>query len=206
MTLVKVCGISDPESAAVAVDSGADMVGVIFAPSRRQVTVDDARAIRARVPAGTQLVGVFVDADTDEVNRIAEQVGLDLVQLSGTETLDDINRIERGVIKVVHLRTGIDPTGEVARFVDVAAHVLLDTYTPDAAGGSGVTGDWAAARSCADSFPVMLAGGLTPDNVSDALDATGAAGVDVSSGVERDGAKDPDLIRAFIHAATRTRA
>lgn len=203
MTIVKVCGICDVDSAVVACDAGADMVGIVFAASRRQLGVEAARRIRAAVPAGTQLVGVFADQPIAEVNRVADAVGVDLVQLSGDESFMEVQAVRRPVIKVVHVRPGGDVATDVALFSDVAEHVLLDTWHETDAGGTGIPFDWTAVRAVASEIPVLVAGGLTPANVAQARAQTGAIGVDVSSGVETDGSKDHALIRAFVAAARK---
>ncbi len=147
------------------------------------------------------IVGVFADQDYAEVNDIAEAAGLDLVQLSGGEDAAFVAKIERPVIRVVHV-------GEATSALDIydkgapgtAAGLMLDTGGP-ARGGTGVTFDWEVAAQVARRWPLMLAGGLTPENVGDAVEQVRPWAVDVSSGVETDGKKDIEKVRAFIRAA-----
>ncbi len=148
------------------------------------------------------IVGVFADQDYDEVNDIAEAAGLDLVQLSGDEDAAFAAKIARPVIRVVHV-------GESASAIDIydegtpgtAAGLLLDAGGVAARGGTGATFDWEVAAEVAERWPLMLAGGLTPENVATAVARVRPWGVDVSSGVETDGKKDIEKIRAFIRAA-----
>jgi len=147
-------------------------------------------------------VGVFAGQDLETVNAIADECGLDLVQLSGRESWQDCLLIARQVIKVVHVEqdaTAGDVLGRIE--VGTAIACLLDTASEGAYGGSGLTMDWALAREVASRLPIVLAGGLTPQNVADAVRTVRPWGVDVSSGVERDGAKDARKIGAFVHAA-----
>ncbi len=221
MTLVKICGVSEPKHARAAAAFGADFIGVVFAPSRRQVTIGQARRIAAALgkpsaPARASraapdieaslrerrplLVGVFADQDVDTINSIAAECGLDIVQLSGSEPWEVCSLINRPVFKCMKLATG-----QVAEEILAAAGdngvVLLDPYVEGVYGGTGRTLDWSVAAEVACRTPTVLAGGLTPDNVGEAVRAVQPWCVDVSSGVETDGAKDVEKIRAFIAAA-----
>ena len=220
MTLVKICGVSEPRHARAAASYGADLIGVVFAPSRRQVTMGQGRRIadalgeRAAPPAAATveaveerlragrplLVGVFADQDADTINGIAGECGLDLVQLSGSEPWEVCGLIERPVLKCLKVRQG-QTAAEVLAQVHGGALLLLDPYVEGAYGGAGVTLDWAVAAQVATKQPVMLAGGLRPDNVARAVAVVHPWAVDVSSGVESDGVKDVAKIRAFIKAA-----
>lgn len=221
MTLVKICGISDPRHARAAAALGADFIGVVFAPSRRQVTlgqgkriaaalgkheaaewtdptVDDVEeALRSRRPF---LVGVFADQDVDTINSIAQDCGVDLVQLSGSEPWEMCAHIKLPVLKCLKVQEG-QSARDVLVGVTSQALVLLDPYIEGSYGGAGLTMDWKVAADIAASMPVMLAGGLTPENVGQAIETVHPWAVDVSSGVETDGVKDVALIRAFIEAA-----
>ncbi len=207
--LVKICGLRQPEHAVAAALTGADLLGFIFAPSRRQVTPEVAgaaiAAARRAVPVGGPLaVGVFVDADAAEINRAALIAGLDMIQLHGDEPPELLGALERPVMKVVRPRSGMtleEVDAYFRRYETVAnAPVLymVEGYSPTAAGGTGARADWSLARELAANWPVNLAGGLDPDNVGKAIRAVRSRVVDVSSGIERDGVKDPNLIAAFI--------
>ncbi len=220
MTLVKICGVSEPRHARAAASYGADFIGVVFAPSRRQVTMGQARriaealgerigppaapsvdAVEARLRAARPLlVGVFADQDADTINAIAEECRLDLVQLSGSEPWEMCGLLDRPVLKCLKVREG-QASGEVLALVHEGALLLLDPYVEGAYGGAGVTLDWEVAARVAEKRPVVLAGGLRPDNVAQAVGAVRPWAVDVSSGVESDGVKDVAKIRAFIRAA-----
>jgi phosphoribosylanthranilate isomerase len=209
---VKIDGLRRPEHARAAVLAGADLVGFIFAPARRRVTPEEARACldAARDAAGDRTVlgvGVFVDAPAAEVNAVVDAAGLDLVQLHGDEPPDLLAQLTRPTLKAFRPRAGSNPREVEAAFgryraVGNAPLVfLLDGYSPHAAGGEGVRADWAVAAEMARHDPVMLAGGLTPGNVAEAIARVRPLAVDVSSGVETDGVKDPAKVAAFVAAA-----
>lgn len=211
---VKVCGVRTVEHALAAVDAGAEFIGMIFAPTRRQVSTRTARAMSDAVHAAkpdVRLVGVFVNASPTEVNAIARAAGLDMVQLHGDETPDEIARIERDVIKAIRALPAEDAAtlaGRIERYLSTPVPpvaVLLDGFDPNAHGGTGVRADWGLVREVAQRLdrPVGLAGGLTPANVGGAIEVVRPLFVDASSGVERDGIKDVDLIGAFIRQADR---
>ena len=224
MTLVKICGVSEPRHARAAASYGADLIGVVFAPSRRQVTMGQGRriaealgervgppsaptvaAVESRLRAGRPLlVGVFADQDADTVNGIAEECGLDLVQLSGSEPWEMCGLVSRPVLKCLKVREGQAPAAVLAPGHE-GALLLLDPYVEGAYGGAGVTLDWEVAAQVAEKRPVVLAGGLRPDNVAQAVGTVRPWAVDVSSGVETEGVKDVAKIRAFIKAAKRDR-
>ena len=208
MTRVKICGLSEPEHALVAAEAGADFVGLVFADGRRKISPDDARGISRTVKIlerRPQVVGVFVGHPTSEVNHIAEYCGLDRVQLSGGESWQSCLEIERPITKTVHVSpdTRADEVlaeiQEGRRLVgDADVVILLDTKVGNASGGTGQPFNWLVAKEIAARYPVMVAGGLDPDNVSRLVRFVRPWGVDVSSGVETNGRKDPDRIRAFI--------
>ncbi len=201
MVRIKVCGIRTEQDGLGAAQAGADFVGVILAPARRQVSVAQAKRIAAAVRSSgrpARVVGVFVNSPAREVNRIAGECGLDYVQLSGDESLAYCQEIERPVIKAVHVGTAA-PDLETREGVVY----LLDTHVGGRYGGTGTTFDWSLARQISRRTSVILAGGLTPENVGQAIREVGPWGVDVSSGVETDGVKDMNKIRAFIAAARR---
>lgn len=205
MTLVKICGISDPAHALVATEAGADMIGLNFYPeSRRYVTPETAREIRATVTGSSvTVVGLFVNEDVETINRVAEEVGLDLVQLSGDETPEIANEIERPVIGTIRIdSSGRSDEETLFRRWQLAEPslwaVLLDTHVPGMYGGTGTVADWFVAADFARRSRIVLAGGLRPDTVATAIHAVNPFAVDVSSGVETDGIKDAEKIRAFI--------
>ena len=223
MTLVKICGLSEPKHARAAASYGADLIGVVFAPSRRQVTMGQGQriaealgersgppaapsvdAVEARLQAARPLlVGVFADQDADTINSIAEECALDLIQLSGSEPWEMCELLERPVLKCLKVRQG-QPAAEVLARVRGGALLLLDPHVEGSYGGAGVTLDWDVAAEVAREQPVMLAGGLRPDNVAQAVRTVRPWAVDVSSGVETEGVKDVSKVRAFIKAAKET--
>jgi len=210
---VKICGVMEPAHAVVAGDSGADFIGMVFAPTRRRVTLEQAREIVAAVrdidprPA---CVGLFVDSPPDEVNRIADECGLDYVQLTGNVSTAHARAIERPVLKSVHVAAAATAVAVLATVRDwyqamrdrPGFRCLLDSGSPERGiyGGTGKTFDWGIAAEVAARFPVIVAGGLTPENVGAMVRQVRPWGVDVSSGVETVGRKDPAKIGAFIRA------
>jgi phosphoribosylanthranilate isomerase len=197
-TFVKICGLTRREDARLAADLGASALGFVFWPrSPRYVDPRDVRAILAGVP-GVMAVGVFVDQPLDEVRGIARDLDLDAVQLHGTESAEYCLAVGRPVIKAATVESS---DGSSVRDVPADALLLLDAHDPLRRGGTGRTIDWDAAAEMARRRPVILSGGLRPDNVSDAISRVRPYAVDVSSGVERHpGEKDPDKLRAFVAA------
>jgi phosphoribosylanthranilate isomerase len=218
VTLIKICGIREPVHALAAAEAGADFIGLVFAESRRRVTVDQARAI-VRTLGGSPAaggggaerieallrqkrpltVGVFAGADAETINRTAEAVGLELVQLSGDEPWDICDKLSRPVLKAVKVKDSTSAE-EIIAAVRPGAIPLLDTHAEGALGGTGRPFDWSVAVEVARRFPIVLAGGLTPENVAEAVRRVRPWAVDVSTGVETDGVKDVAKIRAFIAA------
>lgn len=210
MTRIKICGISDPYHATVAAEAGADFIGVVFyPPSIRYVTTERAREVAAVVAgSSTKVVGLFVNTPIDEINRVAETVGLDIVQLSGDETPESATQVERPVISTVRADSSgrVDEERRFNDWIKGAAQpvaILLDAHVPGMYGGTGTVADWFVAADFATRYPVLLAGGLTPSSVGEAIRRVHPFAVDVSTGVETDGAKDEHKIRAFIDAARR---
>ena len=214
MTRIKICGLSRIEDALAAANAGADFLGIVFAPSHRRISPEQARliieAVRRLKPC-PDIVGVFVNEKATEVNRISDQLGLDRVQLSDDETLDYCRELSKPIIRVIHVsgeRTSQQIRDEIAAGQLVMPPekllYLLDTHSNDAYGGTGHSFDWSLAKEVADRFPVIIAGGLKPDNVARMLREVKPWGVDVSSGVESAGQKDPGKIRAFINAVRET--
>lgn len=205
-TQLKICGLRSVEHSKFAIDAGADMLGLIFyEPSHRYVSPREARDLveaTQREHATADFTGVFVNCEADFINDIAEQVGLQFIQLHGDETPEFCHSINHPVIKAIRLN-GPDDSSRVKAYQQASWHVLLDTPT-EHWGGTGQTHDWALARSIAQQMPVLLAGGLTPDNVSEAILQVHPWGVDVSSGVETNRVKDKEKIRELIQQARNT--
>jgi phosphoribosylanthranilate isomerase len=195
--LVKICGITRMEDAQASVDAGASAVGFIFWPgSPRRIDPFRAAKIAAALPPFVTPVGVFVNQPAAYVNGVAALVGLGVVQLHGDETPADAARIKRPVLKAVVPAPGGDFAAWSARVM-----LLLDVHDPQRRGGTGRTVDWAAAAAIAGRRRVILAGGLGPGNVADAIARVRPFGVDVSSGVESaPGRKDHGRIRALFEA------
>lgn len=200
MVRVKICGITNVEDAFHAVKGGADALGFVFHDkSPRAVTPEKAAAIVAALPPFVQTVGLFVNADISFVNATAASCRLDLVQLHGDESPAFCRQVDRRVIKAFRVKdiSSLEPMGgyRVAGF-------LLDAWTPDAYGGTGQTFNWEVAKGAGVFGPVILAGGLSPDNVAQAVAAVAPYAVDVSSGVESaPGKKDAEKVREFIRRA-----
>ncbi len=218
MTLVKICGVSTPENALAAAAAGADLLGLVFyRQSHRTVSPTAALTIvRALRAAGHTLpvAGLFVNEAPSWINAIADEIGLDLIQLSGTESSADLIAINRPALRAVRVAAGADADALDAPLADADARLagrdggplghpllpLLDAHVPGAYGGTGARADWEVAAALAARRPLFLAGGLTPENVGAAIRAVRPFGVDVSSGVETDKLKDPAKVRAFIAA------
>lgn len=210
MITIKICGVRMQEHAVTAVDAGADMIGLVFAPSRRQITVADATAIAdaVRGVAGDRgrtvaLIGVFVNEEVARIREIAQSCGLDGVQLSGDEPLSYVTALAPlRIIKAIRF-TGTAHERAWLMYNHSHSHVqlLVDAHVPGSYGGAGVVADWERAAELARQRPLILAGGLTSENVADAVTIVRPWGVDVSSGVETGGVKDHTKIRAFIAAA-----
>jgi phosphoribosylanthranilate isomerase len=197
---VKICGITNREDALTAVEAGAHALGFVFAPSPRQVTPEQAAAIIAALPPFVQTVGVFVDA---EVRSVLSRCRLDAVQFHGQESPDEMAGIT-GVrrIKACRVATSAD-LESLAAYSDAADAFLLDARVSGIAGGTGQSFPWPLAREARRfGHPIILAGGLTPENVATAIEAGRPEAVDVSTGVEvSPGRKDRDRVRRFVAAA-----
>ena len=202
---VKVCGVTSVDDARLAVDAGADAVGLVFWPgSPRHVSVGAAREIADALPPFVVRVGVFVDAAPGELARVAEAAGLDMLQLHGAEPPEIFDVLPRRALKAIRVGEDFQPE-EALRYEGRAAGLLLDTKAGAAPGGTGRTFDWSLIRPVRDRARfVLLAGGLTPENVAEAIAAARPDGVDVSSGVEAaPGRKDPSRVRAFVAAVRK---
>ena len=191
---VKICGICDADGARAAIEAGADLLGFHFCSSDRRVTPEEAKAIVDGLSLRPTIVGVFIDQDPDEVRQIGDFVGLDLLQLHGSEPPG--YDAGRPVMKVLKVKDGQIP--DAGPWPDP---IMLDSWSADQRGGTGQTWDWESARELLATRRVFIAGGLQPGNVSKVVTAFKPYGVDVSSGVESAvRVKDPDKVRAFVHA------
>ena len=218
MTLVKVCGMREMEH--ITAEAGADLLGVVFLPTvRRYIPPETGAALASEFRErgkGPRLVGLFADQPVEHLNDVARQVGLDMVQLCGSEPPEYWAQVEPLIIKVVHVPPS--PSGDTddryalmetveakLQAINDAGHTaLLDSQSSVQPGGTGQTFDWGIAWELADrGNRFILAGGLTPENVAAAIEAVAPWGVDVSTGVETEGAKDTGKIRSFIAAARK---
>ncbi len=205
---VKICGITSSADAAQAVAAGADYLGfTLFPPSPRSVAVGEAAAIIAGLPPGVAKVALTVDAD-DDLIRAAVDAGVDWLQLHGAETPERVAEVKAATGLPVMKAVGVRIAEDVARvdlYVPVADQILIDAKAPKGAvapGGNGVAFDWRLIAHREWAVPWMLAGGLTPDNVAEAVRLTGAVQVDVASGTEAaPGIKDPEKVSRFVSAA-----
>jgi phosphoribosylanthranilate isomerase len=194
VTEVKICGVCDAGAARGAVEAGAELIGFHFCSSRRRISPEHARAIVEVLDRRPRLVGVFIDQPEAEVEQVAEFVGLDLVQLHGSEPPGF--RSSRPIVKTLKVRDGGVPSAE-----GWPDPILLDSWSPDQRGGTGRTWSWEAARELAGRRRVIFAGGLHPGNVGEVVRGFRPHGVDVSSGVESAvRVKDLDRVRAFVQA------
>ncbi len=210
MTHIKICGLSDAEHALVAASAGADYLGIIFAKSRRRVSLEQALLIVEsvhRLEHPPKVVGVFANSPASEVNRIAHSCRLDRVQFSGDETYEYCLEIAYPLIKVIHIpaaSTSEEILSKIAEGYRIMAGkeimFLLDSLGRNAYGGTGESFDWQLAKKVSAHFPVIIAGGLTPLNVGELIREVHPLGVDVSSGVESNYQKDSAKILAFIKA------
>ncbi len=207
--LVKVCGLSTHETLDAALEAGADMVGfVFFPPSPRHLSLETARDLGGRVKRRAVKVALTVDADDATLGNIVETLRPDILQLHGKETMARLRDVKQAfglpVMKAMAVETAAD-LATVPGYASVDDRILFDARPPKGAtrpGGLGAVFDWHVLENLDFNLPFMVSGGLTADNVADAIRITRAGGVDVSSGVERaPGIKDVEMIRAFIRAA-----
>jgi len=206
MVKIKICGITNLDDALTAVRYGADALGFVFYPqSPRAITPDKAKGIIKRLPPFVSTVGVFVDEDIDKLIEIVKETGLGVIQLHGSE--DDgycqvLNNLNKKVIKAIKVKdlTDLEPL----RHYSVSAF-LLDTYSPDSIGGTGRIFNWEIALEAKRFGDIILAGGLTPENIEDAIKMVQPYGVDVASGVEGNvkGKKDYRKLRLFIEGVRK---
>jgi phosphoribosylanthranilate isomerase len=208
-TKVKICGLKTGAALEAALDGGADYVGLVFFPaSPRHVTPAAAKALADKARGRAGIVSLLVDADDALIDTVIAAVAPDLLQLHGEETPQRAADIRRRwgtpIMKAIRVETSQDARAALA-FREAVDQILFDARPPEDStrpGGNGAPFDWRTLLGVKDQVPFMLSGGLTPDNVAEAIRATAAPAVDVSSGVERrPGEKDPELIRRFLRAA-----
>jgi len=203
-TRIKVCGITEPEDARIAVAAGADGLGFIFVPqSPRHIDPDMVRKITRELPPLVDAVGVFVDEEMEVVEEIMQYCCLSFIQLHGSETPDYCEKISCRVMKSFSIGQATK-SEDFAPYAEAVSGFLLDTLHKDMAGGTGQTFDWQLLEHIKPPGPFVLAGGLTPDNVGDAIRQVKPFAVDVNSGVEyQPGRKDPDKLRSFVQAVRK---
>ena len=216
MTAFKICGLREVRHAVIAAEAGADFLGFVFVPGvRRQVSPQHAREVireyrRRRGADGPRLVGLFANQPLEKVNETIRSCGLDMAQLCGEEDPEYWRGVAAPIIRQVKVidrgsphSTIEDVLGRVDTVISEGCMAVLDSYEPRALGGTGRTFDWTIAGKVAGTHDLLLAGGLTSENVEEAISTVGPWGVDVSSGVETDGAKDPKKIVDFAEAVGR---
>jgi len=196
-TRIKICGVTSPQAAKVIIDAGADAMGMVFYPaSSRHLDIETASNIAAVSHPFVTLVGLFVNASKDEIERVLEHVPLQLIQFHGDETPEFCDSLNIPYVKALRVKSASQVIDTVHQFQN-AQGILLDTYKKGIPGGTGETFDWELVPSCAQK--IILAGGLHSENVGDAIHQVHPYAVDVSGGVESaPGVKDADRIHAFV--------
>lgn len=198
MVRVKICGITNVYDALHAIDAGADAIGFIFAPSKRRINVETAQLIGREAPPFVKTVGVFVNESLLEIQKIQDAAKIDLIQLSGDESEDFAAFFGPEAIKTIHVSAKKPPIPSVYPYNTI----LLDTAQGSQKGGTGKAFDWSLAIHMAKTRRIILAGGLNPENVVQAINIVKPYAVDVSSGVEKEpGRKDNVKVRTFIRRA-----
>jgi len=205
-TRIKICGITRPEDAKAAARLGVDAIGLVFyAPSPRAVTVAQAQAVVVALPPFVTVVGLFVDAQPEVVREVSAAVPLDLLQFHGDETPEYCTQFGRPWLKAIRMKDGVEVGAEAGRYCG-ARGLLLDAYQAGVPGGSGERFEWSRAPHGLD-MPLILAGGLTPDNVAEAIVQVRPYAVDVSGGVEAaKGIKDFEKMAALVAAVRKADA
>ena len=216
MTKIKICGIKEESLALAVAEAGADFIGMVFAESPRRITPKKAEKIVAKLKnsgASVETVGVFVNTPAANVIKIATSCNLDWIQLNGDEPWAYCRELDRPIIKVTRVSRVLHPDTIIAnlaygsKLLTEQKHMfLLDSNSGDKFGGTGMKFDWDLARPIAQQYPIIIAGGLNPDNIAEAIRVIKPWGVDVSSGVETKGVKDIDKILKFIKAVRKADA
>jgi phosphoribosylanthranilate isomerase len=202
VAFIKICGITNACDARMAVDAGADAVGLVFAESPRRVNVEVARRISLALPENIISVGVFVDEEQAEILRISREVRLDLAQLHGDETPEDVTAIRQGGVKVMKALRVKGAASLRALDGYEADLILLDAHSERALGGTGQKFDWEVAKSLRGRDNIVVSGGLGPENVREAVEFFEPYGVDASSSLEDEpGRKNGERVRRFVLAA-----
>lgn len=199
MVRIKICGITNIEDALLSVDLGANALGFVFYKgSKRYIEPDNAKSIISKLPPFVTTVGVFANQELDELKKIKEKAGFDAFQLHGDESPDFCMKLEGKIIKAIRVKDSIDPK-EVESYP--AQAILFDNYSAEAYGGTGETFGWEILKGFDTSKKIILSGGLTPENVAQAVKIVNPYAVDVSSGVEENpGRKNPNKLKRFIKA------
>lgn len=213
MTHVKMCGFQTADALIAAIDAGVDAVGLVFVPSaRRCLSLADAKELLNEVRSQRsgsvpEIVGLFADQTVEDVKRHIEELGLDAAQLCGAEDVGYASQLGVPIYRVIGIDPGVPISAQMARVMvlqhrhSLAGHrIVLDTKVAGEYGGTGRISDWEFASELARGLDLVLAGGLNPENVGEAVRQVKPWGVDTSSGIETDGAKDPARIRAFMDA------
>ncbi|MFQ1044512.1 phosphoribosylanthranilate isomerase [Acinetobacter sp. NIOH-H-8] len=207
-TRAKICGITRIQDINSVVHAGADAIGLVFyPPSPRHVNIEQAQGLLQNIPAYVQVVGLFVNATADEIAAVLKQVPLDILQFHGDEIPKQCQAIARQVgrrwYKAIQVKPDLDVVAEIQHYQTAGASaVLLDAWHPDLKGGTGHSFDWSTFPQL--DIPLILAGGLNPDNIEEAIHTTQAYAVDVSGGVESaKGIKDQQLIERFMQGVHR---
>lgn len=205
--IVKICGLTSVEDAVGAVLAGADILGFNFYPgSSRCIEVEqclEMQAVLGNLDTTVKTAGIFVNDPLARIESVVLECGLDFAQLSGDEPPEYTHHLNSGAIRAIRLKDHTTAVSTIqAHSADPPPRFLIDSYSPDAFGGTGETGDWDTARRLAENYPILLAGGLNPDNVRQAVDEVQPWGVDVASGVEASpGEKDRRKMQRFVQAA-----
>ncbi|MGG0655819.1 phosphoribosylanthranilate isomerase [Rummeliibacillus pycnus] len=201
MTKIKICGLMKEENVIAAVQAGADAIGFVFAKSKREISIETAKKLAKSIPKYVLKIGVFVDASAEFILQAYNEVPLDIVQFHGNETNEEIKKIGVPSIKACSVKSQVD----IERALDYETnYLLLDAPGIQFAGGSGQTFDWNLLNNPKlKERKIILAGGLNPSNVENAIEITHPYMVDVSSGVESNGQKDNQLISSFIDAVKK---
>ncbi len=208
-TRIKVCGMTDMAEANGLVAAGVDALGFIFVEaSPRNINPEKARKLVAALPPFVDAVGVFVDQDLEVVNEIAEYCGLTMVQLHGAESPQYCEAVDVRVVKTFSIRSDAEVCETNPYFdpyLEVVSGILLDTFHEKLAGGSGQTFDWELTKKCHPTVPLILAGGLNPENIADAIRQVRPFAVDVNSGVETSpGVKDIGAVERLVESMRAT--
>lgn len=200
-TTVKICGIKSKEEVEIINKFPISYMGLIFAPSKRQVTREKAIALRGQVRKDIQVVGVFVNDEIERINALVEDCKLQVVQLHGDETVDYCSKIRAKVWKSILVKDE-ESLKKIELYAPVVDGILLDTYSESEKGGTGKTFNWELVKGLTSRYPIILAGGLTPENVVDAIEAVRPQSIDMNSGLETNLIKDEEKIAKLFARLT----